>query len=125
VATYFDALGNLDLPTWLAAWRPDGTWTDAALPSPLIGIEAFKAFFATEGGAFRSQYYHLDSVEVVLNRAQMSWTCAGVGASGTHVTFSGVTVLETDSEGLIARSWVLWDPAGVRAALRGTSKERS
>lgn len=110
--------GNLQVVDELVA--PEFVSHDAAMPEPVVGIEAAKASIAGYRDAFPDLHLMIEEMiaegELVATRWSARGThrgdLMGITATGKQATVTGITI-DRIRDGRFVESWTNWDTLGL------------
>ncbi|NUT56679.1 MAG: ester cyclase [Thermoleophilia bacterium] len=110
--------GNLDVVDELVA--PEFVNHDAALPEPVVGIEATKASIRGYRDAFPDMRMTVELQVAEGEEVVTQWTARGthqgdlmgLAATGKQATVTGITI-DRIVDGRIVESWTNWDTLGL------------
>ena len=110
--------GNLDVVDELVA--PEFVNHDAALPEPVVGIEATKASIRGYRDAFPDMRMTVELQVAEGEQVVTQWTARGthqgdlmgLAATGKQATVTGITI-DRIVDGRIVESWTNWDTLGL------------
>lgn len=125
-----DAWNAHDADAVAACYAEDAELRDVALPEPVRGREAVRAFVAEYLTAFSD--FHVEGSEPIIsgNRAAQEWTVTGTNdgelmgmpATNRSATTMGCGVAEYGDDGLVRRGGNYWNAAMLMAQLGVTAE---
>jgi steroid Delta-isomerase len=113
IQTYFRAICDLDVTTWLTAFADTAISYEPDLP-PLPSAAARSQFFQGTAAAFATlRIVPALAFSHGTNRYAIHWVGDGVAKNGRPVHFEGIDVFELNAQGTIQTLWGYWHPTAM------------
>lgn len=111
--TFIEALRaleqNKDVEPLAVLYGEDAAVGNVQAPDRFRGPDGARKFWGEYRGTFQTLESKFRNVIAAEGRDALEWTTVGTAFDGSSVTYSGVTILESDG-GLLTRSCAYFDP---------------